>query len=447
MSVKSLSSLGILYTDRRDFYISPNQVKELWTDVTPFTTILANKEIRNVQDVDYKMFEHRSGWIRQEFALNDATPPTFTTGAAGETCLENLTIDGIHGLSSAVDNSYRNLVCEVWNSAKATYKGLVCITDVSSGKLVVKSLGNPRVSTNLLSALADNDIFQVVGTAFGEGTYAPEGFSDELEVVYNSPQIFKTSIEITGTLYAAALRGYSSELERLRIEKNKEHKIQKEFALLRGVRVGGTGMSSLAGTDVSADSHQTNGITDKDGKVIRSTMGIVPTIYRYGATSGDQQNIFTISAASYSYTNFVDDMEKVFQYLPESGEMTALCGAGALSYWSKVDATNGFVKKSGFAVQMDAGTQRDTLGFNFRRVVTPHGNLKLVYAPGLRDTYRNTMLVIDQENLFLTQYRAPKFMANIKTDDAYDGIKDMLFSDEGLGMTLIERHKLFNITA
>jgi hypothetical protein len=57
------------------------------------------------------------------------------------------------------------------------------------------------------------------------------------------------------------------------------------------------------------------------------------------------------------------------------------------------------------------------------------------------------MLVIDQDNLFLSQYRAPKFMANIKVDDGYDGIKDMWFSDEGLGMTLIERHEIFNITA
>lgn len=26
---------GVLYDDRRDFYIRPNVVKELWTDVTP----------------------------------------------------------------------------------------------------------------------------------------------------------------------------------------------------------------------------------------------------------------------------------------------------------------------------------------------------------------------------------------------------------------------------
>ena len=46
MATKNLSGSGVLFTDRRDFYISPQVVKELWTDVTPFTTIVANQEQR-----------------------------------------------------------------------------------------------------------------------------------------------------------------------------------------------------------------------------------------------------------------------------------------------------------------------------------------------------------------------------------------------------------------
>ena len=55
------------------------------------------------------------------------------------------------------------------------------------------------------------------------------------------------------------------------------------------------------------------------------------------------------------------------------------------------------------------------------------------------------MLVVDPANLFLAQYRPEAFMANIKTDNAYDGVKDLWFSDEGVGMTLIERHAIMNI--
>ena len=56
------------------------------------------------------------------------------------------------------------------------------------------------------------------------------------------------------------------------------------------------------------------------------------------------------------------------------------------------------------------------------------------------------MLVVSDENLFHAQYRAPKFQANILTDDAYDGVKDQYMSDEGIGVTLIESHKLFSIS-
>ena len=63
---KNLGGSGVLYTDRRDFYIKPNVVKELWTDVTPFTTVIANQNtITGMSDPTFKMFEHRNPWVNQ----------------------------------------------------------------------------------------------------------------------------------------------------------------------------------------------------------------------------------------------------------------------------------------------------------------------------------------------------------------------------------------------
>lgn len=447
MAVKDLSALGVLYTDRRDFYISPNEVRELWPEITPFTTIISNRGTKKVQDPDFKLFEHRSGFINQRFVYNDATPSAWpVTGLPGEQ-IAGITVDGILGLPASADDSYKGLLLEVYATNGTTYKGVVLVISVQSAtSITIKAMGNPRATNNSVSALADNDIFMVMGTAFGEGQTAPDAASDDLEVVYNSCEIFRTSIEITGTLYEAALRGYSRELERLRVEKNKEHKFQKEQAFLRGVRLGGTGMTDLAANNSTADAFQAH-TTDVDGKTVRTTMGLIPSIYRYGATSGDQQNIFTLSAATYSYAQFVDDTEKVFQYLPEDGSKIALCGAGALGFWSKVDATAaGFIKNSGFSVQINS-MQKSSLGFNFRELLTPHGMIKLVFAPALRGPYRNSMVVIEPADLQFVQYRAPKFRANIKTDNGYDGVKDEYMSDEGIGMTLIEKHSLWNITA
>ena len=52
---------------------------------------------------------------------------------------------------------------------------------------------------------ANGDYLVVVGNAYGEGTSAGTAWSDELAVVYNQCQIFKTPLEITGTLLEASL--------------------------------------------------------------------------------------------------------------------------------------------------------------------------------------------------------------------------------------------------
>jgi hypothetical protein len=38
------------------------------------------------------------------------------------------------------------------------------------------------------------------------------------------------------------------------------------------------------------------------------------------------------------------------------------------------------------------------------------------------------------------------YQTNIKTDNALDAVKDQYFSDEGVGIQLIESHKLFSIS-
>jgi hypothetical protein len=382
------------------------------------------------------MFEHRNPWVKQQFRLNETTPGTVT---ANDTANSGNGVDEIEGLG-APDASWVGLVCEVYATANATsgaHKGVVIITAVASnGDISVKNMTDANI------ALANNDVFKVIGNAQGEGQVSPEAWADELEVVYNSTQIFKTPLEITGTLLQAALRGESSELARLREMKNQEHKMQKEKAFLFGTRVGGTGMTGTAMAD--------GGRNDADGKLIRSTYGIVSALETYGATTGDGQNVFTcnVSAGSsgYGYADFVDDMEKVFQYVPASGVKRAFVGAGALGEWNKLSATAGtYGGNSGWTVNL-GDMKRDALGFNYRTMETPHGMLQLIPTPALRGNYNKHMLIIDDDNLFHAQYRSPMYQTNIKSDNGYDGIKDQYMSDEGVGISLIESHSLFKLT-
>ena len=206
-----------------------------------------------------------------------------------------------------------------------------------------------------------------------------------------------------------------------------------------GTRVGGTNLNPDS-TDTFAD----GGRTDAAAKVIRSCYGMVSAVNEYGNTSGDDQNVFSVTGSTYTYSDFVDDMEKVFQYIPESGVKRAFVGAGALGYWSKMAGNSGMAGSSGWTVNV-GDMKRDSLGFNYRTLETPHGMLQLIPTPALRGPYNGYMMIVSEENLFHAQYRSPMFQANIKTENAYDGVKDQYFSDEGVGISLIESHHLFKI--
>ena len=435
---KNLKGSGVLYTDRRDFYVSPQVVKELWTDVAPFTTVISNRESRKVPDPIFKMFEHRNPWVKQLFLCNGDTDNLDSDNVTNTT----VTVDGASNCS--IDDSLIGHICEVWTDGYGTKKGIIRVDSVTSSTVVV--VNTLWTSTGSDIALADDDIFLVIGNAQGEGTTSPEAWSDELEVVWNSTQIFKTPLQITGSLLAASLRGESSELARLRAQKNQEHKMQKEKAFLFGKRVGGTNLAD-ARDGASDESFADGGVLDSDGNLVRTTYGAVGAIETYGSstTTHDYQNIFTVSEASYTYSNFVDDMEKVFQYVPEAGVKRAFVGAGALGYWSKIAGTSGMAGNSGWTVNM-SDMKRDSLGFNYKILETPHGILQLIPAPALRGPYNKYMLVVSEENLFHAQYRSPMYQTNIKTDNAFDGVKDQYMSDEGVGIQLIESHHLFKVT-
>ena len=438
MAAKNLTGSGVLYTDRRDFYIDPQVVKELWTDVSPFTTVISNNETRQTNDPVFKMFEHRNPWVKQKFAFNAGVaigdPDTGATSAV-------IAVDGITGLEAAATASWQGLIVEAWNAAETTRKAVLLIIDADGGgDVTCKALWT---SDDGAYTTVDGDICHVIGNAQGEGEEAPEAWSDELQVVWNSCQIFKTPLEITGTLLQASLRGESSELARLRMQKNQEHKMQKEKAFLFGVR----GDSAAAGgTNLGAgETFDDFGRTGVGGGKVRTTYGIVSALNAYGAASGDDQSVYTVDS-SYKYSNFVDDMEKVFQYVPTSGVKRAFCGAGALGYWSKMAGSEGFAGGSGWTVNL-SDMKRDTLGFNYKILETPHGILQLIPTPALRGPNNKYMLIVDEDNLFHAQYRSPMYQTNIKTNNAYDGVKDQYFSDEGIGISLIESHNLFKITA
>lgn len=435
MSVKYLYDGGAtskLWLDRRKFYLQPQEYAELWPNVTPFSTLLANTNKKSgLPNPLFKLFEHENPWIKQEMTCSSAkTVPNNDTGVAANT------VSATTGLpaASSIDDSMVGLEMECWDSTRTTKRGVAIITAVVSGtSFTVKNLTTTAFTT------VSGDIWSVMGNGRGEGSTAGNAWSDELSVVYNSTQYFSKSVEITGKLYKASLRGANDELARLRKQKGEAYKMQQEHAFFKGMNVIGTGMS---GTALSADSYR----TDADGNPIRTTMGIIPIIETYGSSTltDDAQNNFTIQEASYDYSQFVDDMEKVFQYESGTGQKFAFCGPGAMSYWSKLDNSQFFAGKSGWSVQL-SGTSQNKLGFNIRKLETPHGILHLVPTKALKYAYNKHMVIVDESNLFHAEFEANMFKHNIKTEDDYNGVKDVYTGDIGIGVTLQKAHQLFKI--
>ena len=452
MAAKTSISSGILYTDRRDFYISPNVVNELHQDVTPFTTFLGKAGSISVNDPVFKQFEYRNGWLDQYVITSEADQ---NAGAAGSVTVGNAgtTVDVL--CSAATPGLGRNTQgASQWNerelatpSFDSSAVGLVLQYKTGDNllNLRVTSASNATLTCSVIAKVGTvasipvSAKLHVVGSAFAEGGVAPDASSDDITVVWGRTQIMKTSIEVTGTLYHMALRGYSDELARLRAEKMKEHKIQKERSFLLGI-------------DPSRSAYDTALTSALDNSDTRYSMGVIPSIIKFGKSyeatdnaGGKKANIFSFDATT-SYSTFVDMMENLFAYIPSSQDSKIVfCGAGVLSFFSKPDAQALFKigsTNNPFTLSEPIKTE---WGFNVRKLNTPHGSISLAHAPVLRGDWRNYGVAIDTDYVKNYVFRPTSYTTAIKTDNAYDGVKDQIMSDEGVGLSMIEKHALIKV--
>ena len=210
------------------------------------------------------MFEHRNPWVKQQFQIdsaiaNNALPADNANTETG--AIEIGTPVGIEMGANLV-----GLEIEVFDSTHvAKFRAVITTFTAGSPNTIKVKLLSAKGS----HAVQNNDYAHVIGSALGEGTGSPTAWSNDLEVVYNQCQIFKTPVEVTGTLLQASLRGNSKELARLRDMKSQEHKIQKERAFLFGSNMQGITGGTFGDLEAT---------TDVNGNTIRTTMGIVSAL-------------------------------------------------------------------------------------------------------------------------------------------------------------------------
>ncbi len=436
MAAKTIFDGGVtskLWLDRRNFYPDPQKVSELYTDLNPFTTVLSKLPVKNVDDPVYKLFEHESRFVKQEFTVSTAL--TIASSGAESNAL---TIGTITGLPATITTGWEGLVCEIWDSTKATKRGVVFVSDcASTTTFKAKTLKATAITT------VSGDYFIVIGRIRGEGSVAPEAIDDEVSTVWNSVAYLSDTCEVTGALYKASkLKGYSNEFARLREEMFKGYKNFTEQTLLKQTNTLGTNFN---GSDTFAETSLRT-ISDPGGTSgsVRTTYGYIPILEDYGVTysgSGvinDDTNIF--KTALPSYPDFVKYTEVIFDKRDE-GEALAFVGRGAITTIAQQVANED--KKYGWKGKVQLGdTKWNTLGFAMRALETPHGIIHLVPTKSLRNAYKNYMVIPNLNNIGIAQFSPDEYKNDIKKDNGYDGVKDSIESMKGLYMTLLKSHHM-----
>ena len=432
---------NVLFTDRREFHIEPNEIYEYHKNLYPFLTWLQTLQTVAAPDPLYKMFEDVPTFQNQYFYDNSSV---VTIAANGDES-NAVTIDNITNITQAAtaDDSMIGLAFEIWNSTGTTKKGQVFISDVASTTTVkFKTLKGTAITT------ADNDIFRCIGTVRGEKSVAGKSYYNELKVVWNSTHNFSLPIEITGKLAKEfKLKGTSDEMGRLRAKKFKEMKFQVQNGLLKSTSTVGTNFNS---SDTFTEASLRT-ITDSASNTssVRTTYGYIPILEDYGteytgtgAINADT-NIFTIPVSSVDF-DIWSDMNKVIFDKRESTTIPGFCGFGFLNEMIKKVADK---TKFGFQGKVEMSTQRtNAIGLDVREFFTGTGTIQLMPTKMLDNEYENYCLLPNDQAIGVAEYEPWQYLADIKKDDNYTGVKDVFNYDAGLKMELLKTHHLIRLT-
>jgi len=446
------SASGVLYTDRRQFYLN-NKVAELYPEATPFLAFVNKLKVENKpDDPEFKMFTHESQWVDMDFYSAEAInwDASSWDGTYDDWSIDNGAGVGVGFLQKgdiieikAASAGTRNTGNGGSGSVAANQVIARCvITDmytVASGVCTAISVENLSYTGADTYDVADNDLVRVISSAATEGSTSTDGWNDELSVVWNQTQIIKSPYKVSNTIKAAVLRGYPDELMRLRSEHGKFHNVKINNAFLRGYAMKPGSLSTRA-TAFSAFTDP-NSDTNASGEQIRATWGIIPLLETYGTAN---EQVFSRQWASYDVDAFIDDMTARQKYFNSDKVVEyAFAGRKFMAELSKT-GPNSFMARSGGSFELLK--PRDTaIGFQIRTLVHPFGMIHIALDPSLRDDpYTNMMVIVNPEDIGRVIYRPDEFQAGIQANDA-DHIKEQYLSDTGLVVSQVKKHALFKM--
>ncbi len=259
--------------------------------------------------------------------------------------------------------------------------------------------------------LSDTDTALIIGSAHPEGATSPDAIMYDVVEEDNYMQIFRTSIEHTGTALATELRTGDAKKEARR-ENLLIHGIEREKALLFGVPSQTTGsngkpLRTSGGLDYFIQTNRFNFLTDGGGTWL---------------SKGEDW----INAK----------VEQAFRYGSEDKLM--LCGSGLIAALNRLALANGH-----FAL----AAETKSYGIKVMSWVTAHGEIPLKPHPlfTTNPLLRNSGFLVEPKELQRVSLKGRDTIlrTNIQANDA-DSEKDEWLTEEGYEIHFELAHSVFH---
>ena len=413
----------------RRLYDFSDRIAELAPEESPFFVYLSKVGKVPTSDSQFRFLEDRS-----KIAMTDRTFTTSSNlGAIAEDTEDTMTISSspwvIKGMVLMVSSTISGM-------GEGTNAATCVVTAVNSAtEIKVRWLRENSTSAVSIDGSSTAVNVQVIGSAFAEGSGAPDVFSQQLDNDYGFTQIFKTACEMSNTARATQYRGYADEWQRIWNLKLREHKIDIERSMLFGQR------ASVGG--------------------VQYTEGIVGHIIAEGGTppvdavqlsySEGKAYHKSIADGSVTYDNLLSDLEVVFD--PARGGSSsklALCSLPVISLFNKM-GDGGFIDKSmeSTTAQYMIERAQGSFGHKVMKIDTVHGEIALVKEPLFRGLASTFMALVDLDHVSYRPLvgnginRDTAIQTNVQASDE-DLRKDMILTEAGLEVSLPETHALFN---
>jgi len=424
--------------DVRRLYNFGDRIADLSPEESPFFVYLSKVSKVSTDDSVFRFLEDRSkiDWTSRDFLIAGqpvgdvvaGTSYSFAVDTSGGASVDWL----IKGMVFAVESAEGAQIMVRVDSAP---------TDVgSSTTFTGKVISLTASGVSGYNAIQNNDKCQVIGTAYAEGTGAPDVWSSEIEDNFGYTQIFKTAAEMTNTAIATKYRGYANEWQRIWALKLREHKVDIERAML---------MSTKAR---QGSVQYTEGLC---GHILVNSTAQATAGTALSYTSG-KAYLRTLASTSLTYDVLLGDLEVVFDPARGgSGDRLVLASLPLITFFNKLgdgafmDASIGSTAHMPHRYNFEA--VQGAFGHKVMTIETIHGTLHLVKEPLFRGITSGWMLFADMSKVAYRPLvgngvnRDTFITTNVQSDDE-DLRKDMILTEAGLEVTLPESHMMYVVT-